>query len=83
MRWVLMTALGVPTEPEVNRNLAMVSGVMREKADITAASLVFDSSSENGIVPSTAPLAPPATTTPLCRLRTASMAGMKRSMGSA
>ena len=26
MRWVLITALGVPVEPEVNRNLAMVSG---------------------------------------------------------
>ncbi len=27
MRWVLMTALGFPVEPEVNRNFAMVSGV--------------------------------------------------------
>src|SRR3977135_1619037 len=28
MRWVLITAFGVPVEPEVNRNFAMVSGVM-------------------------------------------------------
>ena len=27
MRWVLMTPLGFPVEPEVNRNFAMVSGV--------------------------------------------------------
>src|SRR3954467_12203396 len=27
MRWVLITAFGVPVEPEVNRNFAMVSGV--------------------------------------------------------
>ena len=26
LRWVLITALGVPVEPEVNRRLAMVSG---------------------------------------------------------
>src|SRR4029453_15608231 len=26
MRWLLITALGTPVEPEVNRNLAMVSG---------------------------------------------------------
>ena len=26
MRWVLITPLGMPVEPEVNRNLAMVSG---------------------------------------------------------
>src|SRR6476660_2108384 len=36
MRWVLMTAFGVPVEPEVNRNFAMVSGVMAEKAFATA-----------------------------------------------
>ncbi len=29
MRWVLITAFGVPVEPEVNRNLAMVSGPTR------------------------------------------------------
>src|SRR5215468_4298505 len=27
MRWVLMTAFGLPVDPEVKRNLAMVSGV--------------------------------------------------------
>ncbi len=26
IRWVLMTALGLPVEPEVSRNFAMVSG---------------------------------------------------------
>src|SRR5262245_12101182 len=26
IRWVLITALGVPVEPEVKRNLAMLSG---------------------------------------------------------
>src|SRR5437588_8184555 len=36
MRWVLMTAFGVPVEPEVNRNFAMVSGVMPAKASVTA-----------------------------------------------
>ena len=35
MRWVLITALGVPVEPEVNRNLAMVSGVTRGCAAAT------------------------------------------------
>ena len=29
MRWVLITAFGAPTEPEVNRNLAMVSPFTR------------------------------------------------------
>ena len=28
IRWVLMTALGLPVEPEVSRNLAIVSGPM-------------------------------------------------------
>jgi hypothetical protein len=36
MRWVLMTAFGVPVEPEVNRNFAMVSGVTVAKARATA-----------------------------------------------
>src|SRR4051812_14747005 len=36
MRWVLMTAFGVPVEPEVNRSLAMVSGVTAAKAWTTA-----------------------------------------------
>src|SRR5258707_4841265 len=36
MRWVLMTAFDVPVDPEVNRNFAMVSGVMAAKAFATA-----------------------------------------------
>jgi hypothetical protein len=36
MRWVLMTAFGVPVEPEVNRNLAIVSGVIAAKALATS-----------------------------------------------
>ena len=36
MRWVLITAFGVPVEPEVNRNLAMVSGPTAAKAFATA-----------------------------------------------
>src|SRR5439155_1275675 len=35
MRWVLMTAFGVPVEPEVNRNFAIVSGVTAAKAFAT------------------------------------------------
>ena len=36
MRWVLITTFGWPVEPEVNRYLAWVSGVMASKASITA-----------------------------------------------
>src|SRR6266404_6635092 len=36
MRWVLMTAFDVPVDPEVNRNFAIVSGVMAAKAFATA-----------------------------------------------
>src|SRR5260370_321324 len=36
MRWVLMTAFGVPVEPEVNRNFAIVSGVIAAKALATS-----------------------------------------------
>ena len=36
MRWVLITAFGVPVEPEVNRNFAMVSGVTAANAFATA-----------------------------------------------
>src|SRR3569623_2792884 len=32
MRWGLMTAFGVPVEPEVNRNFAIVSGMTLAKA---------------------------------------------------
>src|ERR1700704_2103688 len=37
MRWVLITAFGVPVEPEVNRNFAIVSGPMAAKAFATVA----------------------------------------------
>ena len=37
MRWVLMTAFGVPVEPDVNRNFAIVSGVIAAKAFPTSA----------------------------------------------
>jgi len=36
MRWVLITALGVPVEPEVNRNFAIVSVVTAAKAFATS-----------------------------------------------
>ena len=36
MRWVLITAFGVPVEPEVNRNFAIVSGVTAAKAFATS-----------------------------------------------
>jgi len=36
MRWVLITAFGVPVDPEVNRNFAMVSGATPAKAFSTA-----------------------------------------------
>ena len=36
MRWVLITAFGVPVEPEVNRNFAIVSGVTAAKALATS-----------------------------------------------
>ena len=37
MRWVLITAFGVPVEPEVNRNFAMLSGPIRACAASNAA----------------------------------------------
>ena len=36
MRWVLMTAFGVPVEPDVNRNFAIVSGVIAANAFSTS-----------------------------------------------
>src|SRR3954469_19309382 len=36
MLWVLITAFGVPVEPEVNRNFAIVSGVIAAKALATS-----------------------------------------------
>ena len=50
MRWVLITALGWPVEPEVNRNLAMVSGVTLACAAATSASSSAPSRSANMVV---------------------------------
>ena len=36
IRWVLITAFGVPVEPDVNRNFAIVSGVIAAKAVSTS-----------------------------------------------
>ena len=83
MRWVLMTAFGVPTEPEVNRNLAMVSGPTPAKAAMTAASSARASTCAMGSTPGCGWLRLPPTTTPSCRSATASIAGRKRSSGSA
>jgi hypothetical protein len=79
MRWVLITAFGVPTDPEVNRNLAMVSWPTRAKALITAASSLCCAMCANGSVPGCGWLRPPATITPSWRSATAASAGMKRS----
>src|SRR5262245_2648548 len=52
MRWVLMTAFGVPVEPDVNRNLAMVSGPTAAWAASVAAAAsgvaALSISAENG-----------------------------------
>ena len=52
MRCVLMTAFGVPVEPEVNRNFAMVSGVMAAKAFATADVSDVAATDRNEIAPS-------------------------------
>ena len=49
MRWVLITAFGVPVEPEVNRNFATVSGVTRACAAATPAVSSGPSKSENNV----------------------------------
>ena len=49
IRWVLMTPLGRPVEPEVNRNLAMVPGVTRSCAASTAAPAGVSSSARNSV----------------------------------
>ena len=49
MRWVLITAFGVPVEPEVNRNFAIVSGVTALKAFSTAGVSGVAAISGNGI----------------------------------
>ena len=50
MRWVLITAFGVPVEPEVNRNLAMVSGVTLACAAATLAASSAPIRSANNVV---------------------------------
>ena len=50
MRWVLMTPFGYPVEPEVNRNLAMVSGPTLAWAASTAAVGSVITRSANGVV---------------------------------
>ena len=49
MRWVLITAFGVPVEPEVNRNLAIVSGPTAAKAFVTASLSVVAAIDRNEI----------------------------------
>jgi hypothetical protein len=44
MRWVLMTALGSLVEPEVNRNLTMLSGPVACMAASTAGVAFVDTS---------------------------------------
>ena len=45
MRWVLITPFGMPVEPEVNRNFAIVSGPTLACAASTAAVGTVDASS--------------------------------------
>src|SRR5258707_15014492 len=58
MRWVLMTAFGVPVEPEVNRNFAIVSGVTAAKAVATAdvSGVAAIDRKETAAAPSASPL---------------------------
>src|SRR3984957_15558379 len=50
MSWVLMTPLGWPVEPEVNRNFAIVSGPTFAWASSTAAVGDVAASEANGLV---------------------------------
>ena len=49
MRWVLITALGRPVEPEVNRSLPTVSGPTCAAAASTALVGSLASSAANGV----------------------------------
>src|SRR3954451_10763874 len=49
MRWVLITAFGVPVEPEVNRNFAIVWGPTAAKASSTASVSGVDAICRNDI----------------------------------
>ena len=58
MRWVLMTPLGWPVEPEVNRILATVSGPTLAKAASTAGVGRTSASAETGVTGATPPRLP-------------------------
>src|SRR5258707_2052906 len=73
MRWVLMTAFGVPVEPEVSRNFAMLSGVMAAKALATAEDSGGAATDLNGIAAS--PSASPCTILAECSGLIAATAG--------
>src|SRR5690606_15491507 len=50
MRWVVITALGRPVEPEVKRNLAMVSGVTAPlAASISAVGVAAENASHSWV----------------------------------
>ena len=49
MRWVLMTPLGLPVEPEVNRIFATVSGARRENATSSVDPGLVSSSLDTGV----------------------------------
>src|SRR4051794_7505337 len=72
MRWVLITAFGVPVEPEVNRNFAIVSGVTAAKAFSTASVSGVDAISRNDIA---SPSAEALTITAVCSGLIAASAG--------
>ncbi len=65
MRWVLITPLGRPVEPEVNSTLATVSGVRSAKAASTCGVGAVAAKRSNGTLSMPAGgLAPTTTTTP-------------------
>src|ERR1700704_3789620 len=75
MRWVLITAFGVPVEPEVNRNLAIVSGVIAAKAFATSGVSGVVAMARKAIVSLSA--ATPLTMTAACSGAIAASAGAK------
>src|SRR5579871_312585 len=58
IRWVVMTPLGLPVEPEVNRIFATVAGPVRSNASSTAAvgEAASSSANETGVQPWRRPL---------------------------
>ena len=73
MRWVLITALGSRVEPEVNRNLTMVSGPVACIAASTAGVGSVASNWANGVARRPSRL-PPASTTSSSGATVAAMA---------